>query len=49
VTPCCTLKAAAQIMLDKHIHRLLVARDGELLGLVSALDFVALVAQGKVQ
>jgi len=49
VTPCCTLKAAAQLMLDQHIHRLLVVRDGELAGLVSALDFVALVARGEVQ
>ena len=48
VTPCCTLKVAAQTMIDNHIHRLLVSRDGELLGLVSALDFVRLVAKGDL-
>lgn len=45
VPPGCSLKAAAQLMLDKHIHRLLVAHDGEMVGLISALDFVRLVAQ----
>jgi len=46
VPPSCTLTAAAQLMLEKHIHRLLVSHDGEIVGLVSALDFVRLVAQG---
>jgi len=46
VPPSCSLKAAAQLMLDKHIHRLLVAHEGEMVGLISALDFVQLVAQG---
>ncbi|MBI3775972.1 MAG: CBS domain-containing protein [Gammaproteobacteria bacterium] len=48
VPPSCTLKSAAQLMLDKHIHRLLVTNDGEMVGLVSALDFVRLVAQENV-
>lgn len=44
----CTLNAAAQLMLDKHVHRLLVAHEGRMVGIVSTLDFVKLVAQGSV-
>jgi CBS domain-containing protein len=44
-----TLRAIAQTMVDNHIHRVLVTRQGRLLGLISAMDIVRLYAQGRVK
>lgn len=34
---------AGRIMLEKHVHRLLVVEDGRVIGIVSSFDFVKLV------
>ncbi len=41
-----SLEEAAQAMLERHIHHLLIAEDGEIVGILSSLDFVRLVANG---
>lgn len=42
VTPTQTLQEAADLMLEKKIHRLLVIEDDKLVGVISATDFVRL-------
>jgi len=37
-------KSAAEMMLKHHVHHLVVMGDGKLVGMVSSLDFVKLVA-----
>ncbi len=49
VSPEQTLKAIAETMLDNDIHRVLVTHHGQLLGVVSATDFVRLYAQGRLR
>ena len=44
VTPNQSLTAAANLMVEKNIHRLLVLEDEELVGLVSSMDFVKLMS-----
>lgn len=39
------LPEAARLMLDHHIHRVLVVDDDDLVGVMSAFDFVRLVAE----
>ena len=38
-------KAAAEMMLKHHVHHLLVMENGKIVGMVSSLDFVKLVAK----
>jgi len=51
VTPDTSLKRAAEVMIDKKIHHLIVLKEGaeELVGIISALDFVYLVATDQLQ
>lgn len=42
------LSEVARLMLDGHIHRLPVAEEGQLLGLVTTLDIVSLFAGGRL-
>jgi predicted transcriptional regulator len=44
-----TLKKAAQYMLDRGIHRILVIDDGELQGIVTVTDIVRAVAEGRLK
>jgi CBS domain-containing protein len=44
-----TLRAVAQTMADNNIHRVLVTRQGRLLGLISAMDIVRLYADGRLK
>jgi len=37
-------KSAAEMMLKHHVHHLVVMEDGKLVGMISSLDFVKLVA-----
>lgn len=37
-------KSAAEMMLKHHVHHLVVMENGKLVGMVSSLDFVKLVA-----
>jgi predicted transcriptional regulator len=49
VAPDQPLRFVAQTMVDNHIHRVLVTDDDRLLGLVTALDLVRLVATGRLK
>ena len=41
-------KAAANMMLRHHIHHIVVMDDGEITGMISAFDFVKLVAENSL-
>jgi len=43
------LRTVAEAMVDNDIHRVLVTREGRLLGVISTSDFVRLYAQGKIK
>lgn len=47
VSPETYVTAAARRLIESGVHRLLVMRDGELEGILSATDFVRLVADSK--
>ena len=49
VPPDQPLRSVAQTMTDQHIHRVLVTRDGELLGIISTMDLVRLYANGRLR
>lgn len=49
VAPDQPLRFVAQTLVDNHIHRVLVTDGDRLLGLVSALDLVRLVANGRLK
>ena len=40
-----TINEAARIMMDKHIHHLVVMREGQIAGIISSFDFVRVVAE----
>ena len=44
IAPQETIKSAARIMIDNHIHRLPVVQNEQLIGLVSSMDLVRYVA-----
>ncbi len=44
--PDASVREAARMMVDKGVHRLLVMRDRDLLGVVSTMDVVRAVADG---
>ncbi|WP_140634060.1 CBS domain-containing protein [Methylibium rhizosphaerae] len=46
VTPDTPAERVARMMLDSCVHHVVVARDNELEGVVSSLDFVRLFAEG---
>jgi CBS domain-containing protein len=37
-------KSAAEMMLKHHVHHLVVMENGKIVGMISSLDFVKLVA-----
>jgi CBS domain-containing protein len=41
-----SLRTVAQRMVDRHVHHVVVCEEGEVVGVVSALDIVRLVASG---
>jgi len=45
VAPDTPLRELAALLVDRHIHRVPVVADGRLVGLVSSLDLVRLVAE----
>ena len=49
VSPNQTLRAIAATMVDNNIHRVLVTKEGQLLGLISTTDFVRLYAEGRIK
>lgn len=38
----------ARVMVDRHVHRLPVVEDGRLAGIVSSLDLVRIIAEGRL-
>ncbi|NNF34895.1 MAG: CBS domain-containing protein [Saprospiraceae bacterium] len=46
VTPDTSIQKAAEVMIEKKIHHLVVMDGEELVGIISALDFVNLIAIG---
>lgn len=48
VPPHTSAQSAANLMQRKHIHHLVVMEDGQIKGMVSAADFVRLVAKYDV-
>lgn len=48
IGPGASVRDAAQVMVDRGVHRLLVTRDGDLEGLVSASDIVRAVAEDRI-
>ncbi len=42
-------KAAANMMLRHNVHHIVVMADGEIKGMISALDFVKLVAEHSLE
>jgi CBS domain-containing protein len=48
VSPDQSLRTVAELMLDRDVHRVLVTRDGRLLGLISSSDFARLYATGRI-
>jgi CBS domain-containing protein len=49
VRPDQPLRQIAEMMLEHDIHRVLVALEGRLMGVVSTSDFVRLYAQGRIK
>jgi Predicted transcriptional regulator, contains C-terminal CBS domains len=49
VPPDRPLREVAETMMENGIHRVLVTRDGRLLGVISTSDFVRLYAQGQIK
>jgi CBS domain-containing protein len=47
VAPELPLVKAAQLMVERRIHRLPVVEDGKLVGIVSSLDFTRIVAEAE--
>lgn len=45
IPPDAAAKTAAKYMLDHHLHHLLVMDNGRIVGMISSLDFVTLVAK----
>lgn len=44
-----SVREAAALMLEAHVHRILVIDDGELKGIVTTTDIVRAVAEGKLE
>ena len=43
------VQAVAQLMRERHIHRVLVTAGKQLLGLISSTDLIQLIADGRVR
>lgn len=49
VPPEAGLAEAAKLMVERGIHRLIVAEDHQLVGIISTMDFVRAVADGRLR
>jgi CBS domain-containing protein len=48
VRPDATLAEVARLLVERHLHRVLVTEGSTLLGVISSLDIVRLVADGRL-
>lgn len=48
ISPDADAQAAARMMLEKKVHHLLVMEGEKIVGIISSLDFVRLVAEGDI-
>jgi CBS domain-containing protein len=49
VAPDTPITGVAQLMVNRHLHRLLVGEGGSLRGVISSLDLVRLIAQERLR
>jgi len=49
VSPQQSLRSVAQMLFGHHIHRVLVTEDERLVGIITAMDLVRLIAEGTLQ
>ncbi len=49
VAPGASIQDVARLMVERHIHRLLVTEGKRLLGLISSSDLMQLIAQGRLR
>ena len=49
VSPDTPIQDVARLMLDRHVHRLLVTEGKRLLGLISSSDLVQVIADGRLR
>ncbi len=47
IAPETEIRGAARLMIDKRVHRVLVVEAGEVRGVLSASDFVRVIADGR--
>jgi CBS domain-containing protein len=48
VSPDTPIETVAKVLVDRHVHRVLVTENRELCGVISTLDVVRLVADGRL-
>jgi len=48
VSPDAPVEEVAKLMLSRHVHRLLVTEGGQVVGIISALDLVKLIVDGRM-
>jgi CBS domain-containing protein len=48
VTPDTPIRDVARVLVERHLHRVPVAAGGKLLGVISSLDLVRVIAEGRV-
>ncbi len=48
LSPDLNVVEAARLMTNRRIHRVIIVEDGNLEGIVSAMDFVRAVAEGRL-
>jgi CBS domain-containing protein len=49
VAPDTPIREVARLLVDRHLHRVLVAEGKKLLGLVTSTDLVRLIAEGRLR
>jgi CBS domain-containing protein len=48
VSPDAPVEEVAKLMLARHVHRLLVTEGGQVVGVISSLDLVKLIVDGRM-
>jgi CBS domain-containing protein len=48
VSPDTPLADVARVLVERHLHRVVVTQDGKLVGIITSLDLVRLIAHGAL-